>query len=288
MKNVFRFDAPQGASSIVVADSPHSGRDYPADFDHAAKREDLRHAEDMAVDQLYGFLPELGVPFLQAQFPRSYIDVNRPDTVTEKFNAEGEQDYKGTESSLVREKISPRDRQPVYSRKLKLSEVFNRVASYHKPYHDRLKQMLDDTQAKHGRVVHLNLHSMPSTVNAGKGKNSYDIIIGTRGGLSSDTAIAEKLQSLFAAKGYKTGLDVSGYKGAEIVKRHGDPAKGRHSIQVELNRKLYMDEKTLELSANMPKVQRDLKDIVAEFTVWCEAHVPVPKKSGPKSAPPAP
>ncbi len=281
MSKVFRIDIPAQGSTCVVADSPHSGRDYPADFDYACGLQELRQAEDMAVDTLYNFLPALGVPLLAAEFPRAYIDVNRTDTVTRKFKAEGEQDYEGTESSLARAAISPRAEKPIYNRKLKLSEVFNRVASYHKPYHDRLEKMIDDTHAANGKVVHLNLHSMPSVVQRGTKINRYDVILGTRDDASADPAITEKLRSLFAAKGYKVGVNNSGFKGAEILRRAGDPQRSRHSIQVELNRKLYMDEKALVLNASMPKLQQDLQDIMAEFTVWCDANVkaaPTPKR----------
>lgn len=269
---VYKLDQPARASTCVVADSPHSGRVYPADFKFDCKLDDLRQAEDMAVDTLYDFLPSLGIPFLQAEFPRSYVDVNRSDAGFRKNPEEGE--YAGGSSTLVRESISPRDEQPIYNRKLKLSEVFNRVAGYHKPYHDKLKQLLDGTQAKHGKVVHLNLHSMPSTVQGGKKVNKYDVIIGFKGGTTADAAIAEKLRDLLSAKGYRVGIDVKGFSGAEIVKRAGDPVNGRHSLQVEINRALYMDETTLALTANLSALQKDLKEVVRDFAAWCDVYVP--------------
>ena len=272
MKKVYKISLPGKSSGCVVADSPHSGRVYPADFNYSCKLDDLRQAEDMDVDTLYDFLPSLGIPFLQAEFPRSYVDVNRSDAGFRKPPEEG--DYAGGSSTLVRENISPRDEQPVYDRKLKLSEVFNRVAGYHKPYHDKLKQLLDDTQATHGKAVHLNLHSMPSTVQGGKKVNKYDVIIGIKGGTTADAKIAEKLRDLLAAKGYRVGIDVKGFSGAEIVKRAGDPVNGRHSLQVEINRALYMDETTLALTANLPLLQNDLKEVVRDFAAWCDMYVP--------------
>lgn len=283
-KDVFKIDAPKGACGCVVADSPHSGAEYPDDFGHAAPLHELKKAEDTAVDFLYDFLPGLGVPFLQARFPRSYIDPNRADDVTARFLREGEQDYEGGETGLARQKCTPRSAEKVYDRKLKLSEVFNRVAGYHKPYHDKLAEMLDAAHERHGKAVHLNCHSMPSRLDRGRRENPHDVIIGTRGHSTAAPEVAQRLKELFEAKGYKVGMNVSGFSGAEIVKRHGDPSKGRHSLQVELNRKLYMDEETLALKpAKAAKLKSDLQEIVAEFCAWCDALPPPPRLSGPSS-----
>lgn len=277
---------PEKPASCVFADSPHSGRDYPDDFNHAAPRHELEKAEDRFLDRLYDFLPALGVPLLQAEFPRSYVDPNRRDSVTEKFLTEGEQEYEGTTSGLVRSRCTPRSAHEVYDRPLKLSEVFNRVATKYKPYHDELARLADDTHAREGMAVHLNCHSMPSLLQQGKKKNPFDVIIGTRGGEACDVAVAEKLKELFEAKGYAAGIDVPGFSGAEIIRRTGDPAKGRHSIQLELNRALYMDEETLEFTAGAAKLKEDLKDILRDFALFCDARKPAPPApKGPTASP---
>src|SRR6476469_1299614 len=64
----------------LVLDSPHSGVAYPADFRHACDLAILRQAEDTHVEKLYDFAPALGVAWIEALFPRSYIDVNRNTT----------------------------------------------------------------------------------------------------------------------------------------------------------------------------------------------------------------
>ncbi|MEZ0259743.1 MAG: N-formylglutamate amidohydrolase [Alphaproteobacteria bacterium] len=283
---VFSLRVPVAPRGCLIADSPHSGRDYPADFGQACPRHELEKAEDRFLDRLYDFLPALGVPLLQAEFPRSYVDPNRRDTVTEKFLKEGEQEYIPAESGLVRARCTPRSSHDVYDRPLKLSEVFNRVAAKHKPYHDALDALVDKTQAREGLAVHLNCHSMPSLTQRGKAKNPFDVALGTRGGTSCDPAIVQKLKELFEAKGYTVGIDVKGFSGAEIIRRTGNPAKGVHSIQLELNRALYMDEETLEFTAGAVKLKEDLKDIVRDFAAYCETLKPKPfKPKGPTASP---
>ena len=67
-------------TTALVLDSPHSGTDYPGDFGHACDPAVLRRAEDTHVEKLYDFAPSLGAAWIEALFPRSYLDVNRDVT----------------------------------------------------------------------------------------------------------------------------------------------------------------------------------------------------------------
>ncbi len=279
MHDILRVDLPAAPSSCVVADSPHSGCEYPDDFGYACDFSELRKAEDAGLDSLYDFLPSLGVPFLQAQFPRSYIDPNRRDTVSERHARGEDATYHPSDGELLRDKCTPRSAQKIYARSLSLKEVFNRVAGYYQPYHDRLAALLDDACERHGRVIHLNCHSMPSTTHRGKRQNKYDFILGTRDGESCSPTIVKELKRLLEEKGYKVGVDVPGFRGAEIIRRSGHPVAGRHAIQVEVNRKLYMDEDAVTPLPAMAKLRDDLKDVMASFVKFCDA---LPKPPAPK------
>ncbi|MBW7910419.1 MAG: N-formylglutamate amidohydrolase [Alphaproteobacteria bacterium] len=282
--------AANAPATCLVADSPHSGRKYPDDFNYAVTLGELRQAEDAHVDRLFSFLPAMGVPLLTARAPRSYVDANRADSVSAAWaraEAKGENpDYTPQEGGLIRSPATPRHTAPVYSRPLKLSEAFNRVSTYHKPYHARLAALIDKTAKAHGGVVHLNLHSMPSTTHRGTRKSKYDIILGTRDGETADDHYLQKLRKLLEAKGYKVGLNVPGFRGAEIVRRHGNPAAGRHSIQVEINRALYMNEKTLRRLPRMKQLQTDLEDTLRSFRAYCDAACAYAQKSAPKKGSP--
>lgn len=280
------YAAAAGApATCLVADSPHSGRKYPDDFNYAVPLRELRQAEDAHVDRLFSFLPALGVPLLTARVPRSYVDTNRADSVSAPWAraaARGEDpDYTPQEGGLIRSPSTPRHSTPVYSRSLKLSEAFNRVATYHKPYHAKLAALMDKTVQAHGQAVHLNLHSMPSTTHRGTRKNKYDIILGTRDGETADDHYLHKLRALLEDKGYKVGLNIDGFRGAEIVRRHGNPAQGRHSIQVEINRALYMNEKTLRRLPRMKTLQADLQSAIESFRAYCDAACGYAQKPAP-------
>lgn len=285
------YAAPDAApDTCLIADSPHSGRAYPPDFNFTCDFQTLRQAEDAHVDKLFSFLPQLGVPLLTARVPRSYVDLNRADSVSvpwQRASAKGEDpDYTPQEGGLIRSPATPRHNEPVYNRPFKLSEAFNRVARCHKPYHARLTALIDKTAARHGAVMHLNLHSMPSTIHRGTKKNKYDIILGTRDGETADDHPTQKLRALLEAKGYKVGINVPGFRGAEIVRRHADPAQGRHSIQIEINRALYMNEKTLRRLPRAARLQDDLRSALESFRDYCDAALTPAQKPAAKQRPP--
>lgn len=268
---VLRVSSPALPRGCVVADSPHSGTTYPADFNYACDFAELRKAEDAHVDRLFDFMPALGVPLLQAEFPRSYVDPNREDSVSRRFLAGDAAPYAPLETGLIRKRCTPRSTQDVYDREIPLKEAFNRVAGYHAPYHAALGKLLDDTEAAQGRVVHVNCHSMPSTMYRGTQANPHDVIIGTWYGQTCAPEIAEKLKELFEARGYRVALDVPGYRGAEIIRRHGKPDKGRHSLQLEINRGLYMDEDSLALKPESAKLKADLEAVMRDFVAYCDS-----------------
>lgn len=277
------------AQTCLVADSPHSGRVYPADFNYSCSKDVLRQAEDAWIDKLFDFLPDLGIPFLQAKFPRSYIDANRSaDKVVRDFNAASKRGenpaYQPTEGGLIRSPVTPRHQVPVYDRALSLREAFQRATRYHKPYHRRLAGLIAETKQKHGRVVHLNVHSMPSTIHRGTKQNSHDIILGTRDGTTAEDNLLYALRDMLQAKGYKVGLNTPGFRGAEIVRRYGNPPQQQHSIQIEINRALYMNEKSLRPHAGMRRLKADLRDVIERFRDYADG-LPPPKvlKNVPKN-----
>ncbi len=254
-KGVVTTRAPRVLSSCVIADSPHSGRTYPADFNHACSRRVLRQAEDAYLDKLFDFLPGIGIPFVKAHFPRSYIDPNRPHNAPD----------------LLRSHVTPRYQVPIYKTPPGIKDVFNRYAHYHKPYHSAICDLRRQVRASHGHVVHLNCHSLPSVLLEGNDPYPYDIVIGTRDHASAAPQLTEKLRSLFAARGYRVTVNAQGFRGAEILRRSGKPDKNAHAIQIEINRALYLNEKNVTLrKADAARLSADLKDIISAFRDYCD------------------
>jgi N-formylglutamate deformylase len=254
----------------LVFDSPHSGTEYPADYRHAASLALLRSAEDLYVEDLFGAAPEHGATLLAALFPRSYIDVNRDlgDLDPELLDAPwpgrlnpGEKTRLGI--GLVRRLAKPGV--PVYDRKLPVGEVEARIARCYLPYHAALDGVCDRLHEKFGLVWHINCHSMQSKGTAmtsdGPGARRAAFVLGDRDGTTCDPELTDFVRRVLVGRGYEVKVNHP-YKGVELVRRHGRPAENRHSLQIEINRALYMDEATLQKSADYGRLKADLSHLV--------------------------
>ncbi|AVT22063.1 N-formylglutamate amidohydrolase [Paracidovorax avenae] len=259
----------------LVLDSPHSGTDYPDDFRAALARDVLRRAEDTHVEKLYAFAPALGVAWVEAHFPRIYLDANRDTTEidTTLFDAEWPDPVTADPAVLQKVRLGKGliwkctdEGLPIYDRPLSVAEGRARIERCWRPYHAAVQQAIEAAHARHGYSLHLNCHSMPSIAASHAtlhpGLVHADFVIGDRDGTTADPALSQALCTFLRGRGY--GVDYNHpYKGVEIVRRYGDPSRDRHSIQVEINRRLYMDEHTLALHPEgFARLQADLRALV--------------------------
>jgi N-formylglutamate amidohydrolase len=125
--------------------------------------------------------------------------------------------------------------------------------------------MLDDAHRRFGAVWHLNCHSMKSTA---RGRLRADFVLGDRDGTTCGRAFADLVAATLRDLGYDVTLNHP-FKGAEIVTRYGDPASDRHSLQIEINRALYMDEERIEKSDGFGALQRDIDRLIAAIAAYC-------------------
>ena len=255
----------------LVLDSPHSGHDFPADFDAIVGEAELRESEDCYVDELYAAAHELGAPLLAASFPRTYIDPNRHagDVDLELIDGAWPWDYQPSGKARIGKSLVWRtleDGRPIYAHKLPPEVVRGRIQRFHTPYHRSLKSLLDKTHQKFGRVYHINCHSMRAVAgkqsDEGEGAVRADFVLGDRDG----TTCAPEFTALVAAKLRSMGYAVAvndPYKGVELVRKHGRPAEKRNSLQIEIKRTLYMNEETLAPNAGYAKLEIDLARMLA-------------------------
>jgi N-formylglutamate deformylase len=275
------FISSQVGRTPLVLDSPHSGTDYPPDFGYVCEFAALRRAEDTHVEKLYSFVPALGVAWVEAHFPRSYLDANRNVTEIDLSMLSGAwPDDLGEQDSAVQSKLRlgkgliwrmTDDGLPLYSRQLSVAEVQARIANCWQPYHAAVGSAIDAAHARHDYSIHINCHSMPAISSSHAtdfpGLVHADFVIGNRDNTTSSESLVLFIQEQLVQHGYSVAINHP-YKGVELVRRYGKPEQQRHSVQLEINRKLYMDESTLAMHAGFDALKGHLQSLVKQLLAY--------------------
>lgn len=274
----FRIDGPSEPRVPLLLDSPHSGHEFPTDFGAVVSEFALRDGEDCFIDELYRPATERGVTLLAALVPRTYIDLNRHAGDIDLALVEGGQwpdafvpsGKARLGKALVWRTLDGGE--PIYDRLLSVDEVRRRIERVHRPYHAALQEQIAATHARFGASWHIDCHSMNAVGGAqgegGAGVRRADFVLGDRDGTTCDTAFTEFVRGVLAGMGYEVKVN-DPYKGVELVRAYSNPAGRRMSLQVEVNKRLYMDETTREKSAGFAPLQQDLAaliDAVLEYT----------------------
>jgi N-formylglutamate deformylase len=274
----FVTHVPGGPPIPLVLDSPHSGECYPDDFDHAPPRAEVRRAEDTHVARLYRSAPRHGATLIEAVFPRSYIDPNRsladvdPELLADEWGEPLAPSRKTAQGIGLVWRVA-RNGAPMYARKLRSAEVRSRIERCYRPYHAALDALLDERHRHFASVWHVNCHSMPAIGDSNAddpGRDRADFVLGDRDGTTCAPEFTHVVAAILREMRYEVAVN-DPYKGVEIVRRHGRPAERRHSLQIEVNRKLYMDESTLARNAGYPMLERNLDRLVAALAAYVRA-----------------
>lgn len=270
-------DQPQLRVPLVV-DSPHSWPHWPAGIDTLARPEELMTSCDAYVDELWSDgVADVGGALLVAQFHRAYIDANRSELDVDTDLIDGTWPHPVDPSDrtrrgmgLIRRYVLPRV--PLYGRRLTVQEVESRIDTLHRPYRRALSEMLDHAHTRYGCVWHVNCHSMKSVGNAMNvdcGAPRPDIVVSDspRGASSASPEFTRWVAERFGSYGYAVTVNTP-YTGGDIVHTSGAPAQHRHSIQIEINRALYLDEAAFAKHGGFTRLKGHLTLFVQELTQY--------------------
>lgn len=249
----FEVRRPAGAA-VLLYDSPHSGRYYPPDFAAGAPVAALRRGEDAYVDELLAPSVDAGAVLLTNNYPRCYIDVNRAETDIDP--AQLAEPWPGplhpTDKSrrglgLIRRFVVPGVE--AQAGPLTVRDLRARLDGVYAPYHRALAELVAELRESRGEVWHLDWHSMKSVGNAmtpdGPGAARADFVVSDVHGTSAAPDVTATVVAALRDLGHSVSVN-DPYAGGTIVQRTGAPALGVHSIQVEINRALYLDEARVE------------------------------------------
>ena len=261
----------------IVLSSPHSGSIYPRRF-LASSRLDavaLRRSEDAFVDELFAGAAAIGAPLLRARFPRAYLDLNREPYELDPRMFDGRlPGFVNTRSVRVAGGLGTiakvvGESQEIYAGRLAVEEGLERIEQLYKPYHAALRGLLDRAHRLFGLAVLIDCHSMPSlpTLVGGERRVTADFVVGDRYGASSHQTFVQVMEQAIAGAGYVVQRNKP-YAGGFITEHYGAPDGGFHAIQIEINRSLYMHERTLHRRDGFDRLCGKL---TAMLTVLAEA-----------------
>jgi len=267
----FTVTEPAMQTVPFVFNVPHAGAIYPASF-LASSRLDavaLRRSEDAFVDELFTSVMELGAPLMTAHFPRAFLDLNREPYELDSRMFDGRlPSFANTRSMRVAGGLGtiPRivaDGQEIYRSRLPVDEALHRIEWLYKPYHRTLRNLVRRTSQLFGHAILIDCHSMPSSSVSREDGVKADIVLGDRYGTSCATLLIDLVEAALRGRGY-TVVRNKPYAGGFITEHYGEPALGRHALQIEINRALYMDERSMAKKTAFPVLADDLTQAFAQ------------------------
>lgn len=278
----YTLTMPENVTTPVVVSSPHSGRYYPWNFMNRTVLDDraVRSSEDAFIDQLVEAAPSMGAPLLVAELPRAYIDLNRSTDELDPAVIEGVR-YPAQNPRIASGLgVIPRvvaNGRAIYSGKIARAEADDRIEKVWRPYHTCLGQLVRRAEQHFGEAILLDFHSMPHEALDGtcrKGVRRPEVVLGDRFGAAAASRIVDRLEAAFLAAGLVVSRNAP-FAGAFVTQHYGRPAAGRHAVQIEIDRSLYMDERLIQPNSNFEALRQVITGVLSEMTGTAGPKIPL-------------
>lgn len=264
---LFTVRAPEGAETPLVVEIPHAGLHVPAHFlpDLLASARAIGRDADLYVDELYGSAHLEGATVLVARTSRYVVDLNRADDDVDAQSVAGGPGVHSPRGVVWR---STSEGERALAAPLRQEAFEERLSEVYRPYHARLAALIEDKKARFGCAVVLAAHSMPSFGRVPQVEHTpfrADVVPGSLGRSSADGRFIDLVDEHARGAGFSVAHD-DPYKGGFTTRHYGRPASGVHVVQVELARRLYMDEATFRRrSVRFGDIEGWCRDLVAKL-----------------------
>lgn len=271
-KAAYHLKRPGRRTTSVVFASPHSGRDYPWSFLRRTNlnQHSVRSSEDAFVDRLFDCAPRYGAPLITAGAPRAYVDLNRSaeeldPALIEDVRKVGHNPRVASGLGVIPRVVA--NGQAIYSGKISFAEAQQRIDRYWRPYHEVLQAELDQAHVMFGQAILIDCHSMPHEAMdsvARTGIRRPEVVLGDRFGAAAGETVVGRIEAAFADAGLVVARNTP-FAGAYITQTYGRPSRGRHAVQIEIDRALYMNERLIRPNGNFTAILRLLEAVVSEI-----------------------
>ncbi len=271
--STFDVRYPANRTAPVVFASPHSGNRYSSSFMATSRlgARAIRRSEDAFVDEIFAAAADYGAPLIRAHFPRAYVDANRePYELDPEMFAEPLPKWVNTSSPRVAAGLGTIAKivaggAEIYRSRLSFSEVRQRIEACHIPYHRSLQNLIDDSLAQYGACLLVDCHSMPSIAVPGNSSQVHaDIVLGDCHGSSCGSGITQLAEDTLRGLGLRVARNKP-YAGGYTTRHYARPHAGIHTLQIEINRSLYMNEQTLTKNAGFDRLADQMRHLTGKL-----------------------
>ena len=243
---------------------PHSGRDYPDWLVDMARsgRAPLERLEDPYVDRLIWRALGLGCGAVIARAPRAAIDCNRgEDEVDPAVIAQSAARAVGVRARGGLGIVPARTHSDGYlwRRSISPTQLDERLEAAHRPYHAAIEAELAALRDRFGGAVLIDCHSMPPPKDG-----VPEIVIGDRHGRSAGGRMTSEAMAIVRSEGFAAGLNHP-FAGGHVLERHGNPGSGVHALQIEIDRRLYLDEDLATPGPGFDRLARLIETLAARL-----------------------
>jgi N-formylglutamate deformylase len=256
---------PAAAPVPLLVDVSRSGREYPPQYRTPLPFTTVHDNVSMYLEDLYAATPTLGGTLLYCCFPNTWIDVNRNELDMDPAVVDGQwpvplKPTARTLEGLGLIKTRSRYGEPFQERKLTVAEIEERLDLYYRPYHAELKRIVGALHGRFGVLRQISCHCMSAVgapTHPDAGKPRADFCVSDLHGRTASREAMELVVETLKSYGYSVSVN-DPYVGNELIARHGNPALGVDSIQVEINKKLFIDTQTFRKTSGYAKLKTDL------------------------------
>ncbi|MBB04011.1 MAG: N-formylglutamate amidohydrolase [Pseudooceanicola sp.] len=269
----FDLHLPTRLTTSVVFASPHSGRDYSEAFLSMSVLDarSIRSSEDAFVDELFMPAVACGAPLLAARVPRAYVDLNRgadelDPAIIENVRRSGHNPRVASGLGVIPRVVS--NGRAIYRGKLGMNVAQQRLMEYWYPYHRALRGRIDTALETFGEAILIDCHSMPREAVdsvARVGTRRPDVVLGDRFGAAASGEVVDRVEAILTGAGLSVARNAP-FAGAFVTQQYGRPSRRQHALQLEIDRSLYMDERTITPRADFAAFQQVIATVVAQLT----------------------
>ena len=255
--------APRGPLPVLLS-VPHSGRDYPEWLvaDAAAGMPALATLEDPLVDRLVWRALQRGCGAVIARAPRAAIDCNRAEDDIDPSVVDGAGRGRVTARARGGLGIVPSRTQQhgyLWRRPITSGQLLDRLEQAHRPYHGAIEEQISLLLDRFGCALLIDCHSMPPPP-----RGTPPIVFGDCRGRTADDWVGREAMEIARGHGFEAGLN-DPFAGGHVIDRHARPARGVHAIQLEVDRRCYLDGQLCEPGPGFDRVAAFIETLAVEL-----------------------